>query len=71
MATGIENIPVGGHTIPLGTPVTVTKQGVLQPWEGVTVFRHDRNRTYRLHFPNDTYVTAHENELTVIAPEPA
>lgn len=51
------------HAIPVGTPVIVTRGGVVQPWEGVTVFRHDRNGTYRLRFPNDTYVTVHADEI--------
>ncbi|MFE6966894.1 hypothetical protein ACFVAJ_17420 [Agromyces sp. NPDC057679] len=64
--TGITPRPVGGHIIPIGAHVQVCRQGVVQPWK-VTVFRHDRNRTYRLHFADtDTYVTAHEEELTVI-----
>jgi len=54
------------HSIPVGTPVRVTREGVVQPW-AVVVFRHDRNGTYRLHFPaNDTYVTAHAAEVEAI-----
>lgn len=56
---------VGGHAIPIGTSVRVTRCGVVQDWD-VQVIRHDRNRTYRLRFTNDTFVTAHEWELEVI-----
>jgi hypothetical protein len=56
---------VGGHVIPLGELVTVTRGGVVQSWGEVRVIRHDRNRTYRLAFANGTYVTAHEWELTL------
>lgn len=64
--TGLAiNVPIGAHRIPVGARVRVTRGGVVQPWD-VRVFRLDRNLTYRLVFANDTYVTAHENELTVI-----
>jgi hypothetical protein len=55
------------HTIAVGTPVRVTRYGVVQPW-AVEVFRHDRNGTYRLRFVDtDTYVTAHADEVEPLA----
>lgn len=55
------------HTIPLGTPVRVTRGGVVQPWR-VEVFRHDRNGTYRLlDRETMTYVTAHGDEVEPLA----
>lgn len=60
---------VGGHVVPVGTKVLVKRDGIIQSW-AVTVFRHDRNRTYRLHFADtDTYVTAHEGELIPLRAE--
>ena len=57
------------HRFPIGAPVSVTRWGVRQPW-AVTVFRHDRNLTYRLHAAaSDTYVTAHEDELAIDLPD--
>lgn len=65
--TGLAiNVPINGHAIAVGALVEVRKFGVLQPWGEVRVFRLDRNCTYRLVFTNDTYVTVHEDELTVI-----
>lgn len=56
-------LPTPTHTIPVGTPVTVTRQGVLQPWN-VVVHRHDRNGCYRLHDADtDTYVTVTAGEI--------
>lgn len=56
-----------GHVIPLGASVRVTKFGTVQPWANVVVHRHDRNGTYRLRFTdNDTFVSAHADELEVI-----
>ena len=53
------------HLIPIGTPVTVTRSGVVQPWRGMVVFRHDRNGTYRLHdTETDTYVTVTASEIS-------
>ena len=55
------------HTIPVGAFVRVTKHGTVQPWADVVVHRHDRNGSYRLRFlANDTFVTAHADELEVI-----
>lgn len=55
------------HTIPVGTPVRVTRGGTVQPWANVVVHRHDRNGTYRLRFTdNDTFVTVHADELEAI-----
>lgn len=55
------------HAIAVGTPVRVTKYGTVQPWD-VVVARHERNGSYRLHFPaSDTYVTAHGDEVEPLA----
>lgn len=52
------------HTIPVGTPVIVTRGGVVQPWADAVILRHDRNGTYRLHFTEtDTYTTVHSGEI--------
>jgi hypothetical protein len=55
------------HAIAIGTPVRVTRNGVVQPWNTI-VYRHDRNGTYRLRFPeNDTFVTVHADEIAPLA----
>lgn len=54
------------HDIPIGTPVRVTREGVVQKWN-VVVHRHDRNGTYRLRcVETDTFVTAHADEVEVV-----
>lgn len=56
------------HRIPLGSHVVVSLLGVPQHWGEVVVIRHDRNVTYRLHcVDSDTYVTAHEADVTALA----
>lgn len=53
------------HAIAVGTPVTVTRGGVTQPWDAMVVHAHTRNGTYRLHdTDSDTYVTVAADELT-------
>lgn len=56
------------HRIPVGSAVVVILNGVPQAWGRVEVVRHDRNSTYRLFcIDSGTWVTAHENELAVLA----
>jgi len=64
----IDGSAIGAHhDIPVGTPVRVTRGGVVQAWD-VVVFRHDRNGTYRLRFVEaGTYVTAHADEVEALA----
>lgn len=57
------------HPIDLGTAVTVTRDGVAQPWDA-RVIRHDRNGAYRLELAHPgigdgrSYVSAYGWELT-------
>jgi len=54
------------HTIAVGTPVTVTRGGVVQPWGTLVIHAHTRNGSYRLHdTDSDTYVTVTAGELAI------
>lgn len=55
------------HDIPLGAEVIVTKRGCLRYEGTLVVVARSRNGAYRVRFSNDTFVTAHSDEIEVVA----